>query len=399
MATQTKLLVAYSESSGAPTHFNNWASWVSWCLATFGWSQTTDTGAQLAQWLGGSVTSVTNPSGNIYTYTFSGGFTGTSTYTQPLPGQAIILSGFTGTPGTGNNGTFVVLASPAPTSTSFSVVNVNGSTTYTGSPVITLNTNYAAAETTTYPPANAANTAVWEIWTPTDALSGTYPYYLKIWYGAAVGDTPQIWLQLGNGTDGSGNLTGNTTIPYYCTINDNGGNSSNLYASFASGDSSRVSFALFDNAGGNGNIVFSVERSKNNSGADTAIYAHIIQMGTYNSQAGAPRRQQALFPAGSPYGLVGVAETSSWLAAVPATATSFSLGTTVGVSPVWPHLGCLGNPLLGVVVYMSADFADQVPFTASLYGIPHVYLPFALATNLLSPALAANTNRIAIRYE
>ncbi len=409
MATQTKPLIAYSEiTSGPPTHFVVWASWVSFCLATFGWSQTTDTGAQLAQWFtsGGSCTAAANTyGGNYWTYAFPA-IAGTSAYLLPLPGAAVVFSGFT-VGAVGNNGTFIVApysVAGNPTATSITVTNATGTTTVTGAGVmapVPNSSGYTTGSATTYPPANAANTAYWEVWTPTDALSATYPYYLKIWYGSYSSNTPEIWLQLGNGTDGAGNLMGNMGVPYYCIITNNAASASNLFPCFASGDNSRVSFALWDGAGSGwaGSAVFSIERSKNTSGADTATYAHIIQMGTANSQPTAPRRQQVLFPTGSPYGLVGVAETSTWLSAVPATATTFSLGTTVGVSPVWPHLGCLGNPLLGVVVYMSTDFVDQVPFTASLYSVPHTYLPFALAANLLSPNLAANTNRIAIRYE
>ncbi len=404
MSTQSKSLIAYSESSVSPTHFAVWASWVSFCLATFGWSQTTDTGAQLAQWFtsGGSCTGALNTyGGNYWTYTFPA-MAGTSSYPLPLPGGAVVFSGFT-LGAVGNNGTFIVAPFPVagnPTSTSITVTNTTGTTTVTGAGVmapVPSSSGYTTGVNTSNPPANAANTAYWEVWTPGDALAAIYPYYVKIWYGQySVGSQePEVWLQLGNGTDGAGNLMGNITLAYYSHTRSAAASSANAFPCYASGDNSRFSFALFDNSSGDACFIFSVERSKNQSGADTATYAHVIQLGSDPSTW----RQQALFPPSSPYGSAGIAEVSTLLCALPATASTFSFGATVGVSPVWPHLGCLGNPVLGVVAYLVSDFVDQMLFSASLYGNSHTYLPISLPAATMSPTPATTNGKLAIRYE
>jgi hypothetical protein len=69
--------------------------------------------------------------------------------------------------------------------------------------------------TVTY--SSTANTSSgYEIYEFTDALQSTYPIYLKIEYGtgddpAAANGSPTIWLTVGQGSNGSGTLTGTLT--------------------------------------------------------------------------------------------------------------------------------------------------------------------------------------------
>lgn len=65
-------------------------------------------------------------------------------------------------------------------------------------------------------PTTANTSAGYEIYQFTDALQSTYPIFVKIEYGTGpnqttTGDYPQIWFTVGEGSNGSGTLTGTLT--------------------------------------------------------------------------------------------------------------------------------------------------------------------------------------------
>lgn len=64
--------------------------------------------------------------------------------------------------------------------------------------------------TVTRPGVNTA--AGYEIWRFNDTLQGTAPIFLKIEYGTGSGaSTPQAWLTVGTGSNGSGTITGQSS--------------------------------------------------------------------------------------------------------------------------------------------------------------------------------------------
>jgi hypothetical protein len=404
VATQSKMLLLYSETGTTTTpKFANWAAWINYCLASFGWQQTNDAGTGRAQWwdsvAGGGISAAANTyGGNFWTLTFPQ-ITGPTTNPLPQPGNAITLTGFTGA-AVGNNGTFQVApysVAGNPTATSVTVINPNGTTNVSGTGVMTgmaiagqglsISTN---AES--YPP--AAGAVAWETWTSTDANSASYPLYVKLWYGAYTGNQPGLWLQLGGGTDGAGNLTGNCSAAYLCGAGSTA--SASVYLPcYASGDTTRFVFALgnYSNTLGLA-TAFGVERSKDQFGNDTPQYAVVWSCG-YSTV----RRQQCVAPMGSAF-QVTANETSELAMLLPDSVATFSGGGTVGVAPLFPFAGCLGNPLLGCMGFMTGDIPDNCCFQCSIYGTPHTYLPINAATTngMFQPGASTNT-RLAIRYE
>lgn len=63
--------------------------------------------------------------------------------------------------------------------------------------------------TTATRPTLSNQKAGYEIWRANDALASQAPFYLKLTYGSCGGASrPRIWVQMGTGSDGAGNLTG-----------------------------------------------------------------------------------------------------------------------------------------------------------------------------------------------
>lgn len=54
----------------------------------------------------------------------------------------------------------------------------------------------------------ASGAAGFEVYTLNDSLSGSAPLFLKIYYGRNVSGGPQIYIEIGSGTNGLGGLTG-----------------------------------------------------------------------------------------------------------------------------------------------------------------------------------------------
>lgn len=60
--------------------------------------------------------------------------------------------------------------------------------------------------------AGTNSNAGYEVWRMDDTMQGSAPVFLKLFYGtASTTATPRLQLQVGTGSDGSGNLTGVTT--------------------------------------------------------------------------------------------------------------------------------------------------------------------------------------------
>jgi hypothetical protein len=134
--------------------------------------------------------------------------------------------------------------------------------------------------TTVTKPTNALQYQGSEIFRMADTLQSSAPVFLKIDYGASLnsGNNPGVWLTLGSGTDGSGNLTGSCSFrtPLYSQ------NCANQVISYVCGDTNRLCMALYT-SGSNGNAAntyanansttmcfFSIERTKDTNGNDTA---------------------------------------------------------------------------------------------------------------------------------
>jgi hypothetical protein len=253
--------------------------------------------------------------------------------------------------------------------------------------------------TVTHP--TVANTVQgYEVWRMADTLQATAPVFLKIEYGSGnLAAVPGLWATVGTASNGAGTLTGATTTR---TQFGNGINSTAAsLPCYISGDTSRVHLAMFANGTAVlGNTIhgqmMSIERSHDTTGADTNTAATIVLCACNNGATWITRQQTLPTTGGG-----GAPTMESGTLAASTTNTSAIYGTSTGVSSIFPFLGQLLNPLIGLFAVISADFSALSTMTLNPYGTNHNYLCLGGGTSqMFSPALKVITNStFLMRYE
>lgn len=239
-------------------------------------------------------------------------------------------------------------------------------------------------------PSGFGNFPGYEIWRMNDALQATAPVYVKIEYGesSANADGPAVRISFGSGSDGAGNLTGTTSTP----LVSQGASVTTSFPLRGSGDSSRF-VILFDYTGGGG-FFFSIERSKDATGADTAeAVIYLYKTGTSGAGLGIQAWDTTLgTKSGNPFTGVG---------ALFPNASSFASGSQIGVAPIMPEKPIFMNPILGAVGYYTGDITTGNTFVAYMYGVAHQYYGgnSALASGIAFRGAGGGTEALAIRYE
>lgn len=364
MATSTANLVC---DGSTLANYKSWCQFISNGLATCGWTQTNDTGQ--VNWTSTVVAISANThsgSNNTYTYTLTSG-------PALRVGMSIVITGMTNA---GNNGTYTITALGAGT---FTVVDAGG-VTEAGS---------AGTGTTT---AIASVSTVYEIWQATDALAATLPIIMKIQYSANV----TITITVGTSSNGTGTITGSNNGGIQITsANTNQG--STLFPCYLSGDTGRFCFYMWGSFSAFVQSVFSVERSKNSSGSDTADYINVSNASSGSQNA----TQQAIYPTtltpreGS---IISFCNSS-------AVSTGYWNGSTA-VFPQFPMIGKVGNPILGFALADSTDVGTFSTVTiTSFYGGSHNYITTATpSTNNWNAGIGGSRNSgatpsLLMRYE
>lgn len=313
---------------------------------------------------------ITNSTGNgtTVTYTYTPNSVLFSAPNALHAGMSIVITGCT----TGGfNGTFLITAA---TSTTFTVTN---------------NTNTTEAETTAFGDVTTisalpgASTFVYEIWEMGDALQSTLPVIARVEYGeTAATVSAAMGLTVGTSTDGAGNInsTGTTgRLPIFgnqITVNSTTTSPIDL-----SGGTNRFSCAFFHgSAQGNANAntgMYSIERAHDSSGNDLGTYFTVIAVqgaATGTTSTSANPKQVTVPVSGA-----STATESWWGCVISNAQVTGAFGNSTLVSPVFPMAGAVGNPLLGAVVGRKADFADNIVFSLTMYGVSHNYLTMGIA--------------------
>lgn len=235
----------------------------------------------------------------------------------------------------------------------------------------------------------------YEIWKANDSLAATFPIYVKIAYGYSS-TQPAIQVTVGQGSNGSGTITGNIWLSgAYQITNNNSNQGSTTYPCWFSGSAGEFRMWMWgvSNATPNIGVLFGIERSKDSSGNNTGTYVTVY---TANQNAWNSARQQTIT-------LTGLANIEGGVITPTFTAqsgTGAAFGT-VAAMPCFPTLGLLGNPMLGIVTVAQNDAGSNSTITvASMYGSTHTYL---VCGSLQGPAGTRNYNatnmNIAMRYE
>lgn len=234
----------------------------------------------------------------------------------------------------------------------------------------------------------------YEIWRFSDSLQATSPVYIKIEYGSgAAALRPAIWIQVGDGSDGAGALTGATSTRQRCSTAANAAVAKPMRFS---GDTNRIQMHLFyDSTTVNYTIFVAIERTKDATGADTGdgVLIHCNVGGGGGSQW----RQQ--------YFQCGIGPTTQearWGVLAPTFGTG-SAGGNFAVYPVFCAAGVYLNPPIGVIGAFNADVVTGNTVALTVYGSSHTYFCCGTSTGATTQGVQAGTvtNAVGVlmRYE
>lgn len=343
----------------------------------------------------GSVTAVGNASGGNTAYTYSilaGG-------TMPPVGSSVKFANLAAN----NNGTFVV---QSVTTTSVVVNNPSGTaqTGQTGSIVMA-----STCATDLYDGGSLGSTATghghwavypFEIFTTGDAASATNPIYLKLTYSnnTSAGPlyTPNVSIIVGTGVINSGTgtnymqLTGNvvaeargtgsaeSTTQFECDVQSESGGS--------------LSFLMWRNQS-QASLILVLDRARDINGAMQDSYVFYGLSQSFGNTA----KWQIIFKPGTG-ALFPVNADNAWPSlVVSSTTTSLSVGGLVCVTPIFPLVGYVGNPILAAIGIRANDCVEGETVNVVMYGATHTYLVTKLSMG--STAFGAASNGVGIRWE
>lgn len=247
----------------------------------------------------------------------------------------------------------------------------------------------------------AINTwTLYEIWRFSDSLQSTKPVFLRIDYG--VGSTAgraNIRLTIGTSTDGAGTIGGSSLLPATVLSTTSPSASSTEYPSYASGDGSSFSLALWATTSISNHIGgFAISRSCDTSGTYTgdaitialfgANYAFNV-IGTTGTDGSVESAKGAFAPAFLPNVINGVtASASSTLSEDGTTAPVFPLACAApGVEPF------VLNSM--VAVHPGDAGASSVIQVATINGSSRTYRAFVAAPSTNGPGNIGVSNATA----
>jgi hypothetical protein len=170
------------------------------------------------------------------------------------------------------------------------------------------------------------------------------------------------------GTDTAGGATGGTsgTVPVFTATS-----TTTAQNSYMSGASNRLHLALWPILAANNSPggFLNVERSHDNNGNDTTSnqYATIVA----GSSAGIN------YPQVSITALNQTVTETHWATLSTHTAATGSFGLSTLLCPVFPLVGALGNPMIGLQVGKQVDWANATQFTYTMYNTAHNYIIFS----------------------
>jgi hypothetical protein len=241
--------------------------------------------------------------------------------------------------------------------------------------------------TTVAVPSGAGVFMGYSIFRMADTLQSTTPIFLKVEYGSssAATATPAIRITVGQSTNGTGSITGNAIAPV--AINAPGTYATADAVSYYSGSTGWFVMATWVSASvaTNTGIFFSIERTKDTTGADNAEGV-LIAWG----YSGGQYQNQVLLAAGA-----ATLETTA-SAPLPISSANFTFGTNVGLAGMNYFAGKRMNDGLASQSYVSADFLVNITITVTTYGSAHTYRTLGDRMGYLN----TNSNhRVAMRYE
>lgn len=227
-----------------------------------------------------------------------------------------------------------------------------------------------------------------------DTLQSTAPIFLKVVpANDASAGRPSVSCQVAASTDGAGTLaTMQFTSPGTSVGQPSGAFQSALtsYACYTDGTFTMVLGYGLMAVGSTNNCFYGMVVDRARSSTGVALGTGFLCEGASPSTGAVSSR--------SMYGAASPAVSANMPSLIPSqTAVSSSDGANVNVFRHYMMVPGV-KPALGVLTYFSAEFGALSPFTATVLGSSHTYLPMGLSMTNWSAAGAA-THCGAIRWE
>jgi hypothetical protein len=221
-----------------------------------------------------------------------------------------------------------------------------------------------------------SSTYAYWIFKANDAAAATMPIYVKVEVGYSS-TSPRIRMTVGTSSNGAGTITGQiiSSAPWQITQNNNlsvsileQNNGSTAYSCFFSGSAGEFRMYMWQTTLTTSGVLFVIERSKDSSGLDTNEYVTILGSGNVNNISyGFFHAQQTITAAG-----LGNYDSGILCVALTSTSSTGAAFGTVAAFPVYPVLGKVGNPMLGLMAVCQADISDGAVVTVNnMYGGTH----------------------------
>ena len=253
--------------------------------------------------------------------------------------------------------------------------------------------------TTVLKPTVINTVAGYEMFRFNDSLQSTAPVFIKIEYGIGNYTTSYLglWITVGTGTDGAGNLTGNIsnrTLVFYSNASEVG-----TRTSYFSGDTNRLCFTLWPSNPASMPTqwgVFGVERSHNTSGTDTGAAVHLFWSGYMNLGS------CQYLPLGTTTTFIPPYVSSGWYCSVPTTGGG-SLSPNLYTYPIKSFSMYETLPIFNFIHYAGSDFTTGSNYSVTGYdgASRNYYVPGMINANVgyFSFTGTPTSGGIAMRYE
>jgi hypothetical protein len=241
----------------------------------------------------------------------------------------------------------------------------------------------------------------YRIYRMNDSLQATAPIFMRLDFGAAnLGiNCFGFWPTIGTGSDGAGNITGKmwdggaSTQPP-CGQVSSSAVANNSYGSAAPG---RVTLGMFVQATRTLILVFTIERTKNSLGADTADGLLVTYSDAILGNGALDRSRYLNWAQGAqPAPETGL----SYVLTVSNPSQSF--GGDIGAGVISHFRGVAQQPGINILIVNAADVGVEGSFTLTIYGATHTYqhLNSLYAQKAIVNASAADSQtRVCIRFD
>jgi len=217
--------------------------------------------------------------------------------------------------------------------------------------------------------------AGYEVWRMDDTLQATAPVFIKLLYGTSgLSTTPRLRVQVGTGSDGSGNLTGTRSNTITCSVSTISADTTTLRQSYLCVTEGFVGLALKTDGSASGRAFagFILCRSSDPDGTPNSDALFICTGATAVGTSAAGANQSLNFVDGVAYTL-----SNQFPCLIPGAETTSVVG-----SDLQAHLFFMikrrVSPVFGVCATYVSEISAGTTFTATLIGsTPRTYLQLA----------------------